>query len=94
VTVQRRYGFLRAIAFLLKLLAWLALLAGLTIAAVSLLMLAGLGSGILNLDPTVRLLGASLAPAVGIAAFVKLYAFGSILSLLIDIEENTRRLAP
>lgn len=78
----QKYGIVRAIAFVLKLLAWVALVGGLVVALVS------LGS-----PAILRPLGLVIGPLVGIVWFVQLYAFGSILSLLIDIEENTHVLA-
>jgi len=83
-----KYGLVRAIAFILKLLAWLALIAGvITAIAVS---SGGSATGFLQ---TVRSLGLVAGLVVGIIWFVQLFAFGSILSLLVDIEENTRQLA-
>ena len=38
--------------------------------------------------------GAVAAPLVALIIFVQLYAFGSILSLLVKIEENTRAMIP
>jgi hypothetical protein len=38
-------------------------------------------------------LAAIILPVTGIVWFVQLFAIGSILSLLVDIEENTRLLA-
>lgn len=78
----QKYGIVRAIAFVLKLLAWVALAAGLLVALIS------LGS-----PAILRSLGLVIGPLVGIVWFVQLYAFGSILSLLMDIEENTHALA-
>ncbi len=84
----QKYGVVRAIAFVLKLLAWIALIAGLLVAVVSLA--SGGGPGFLQV---VRSLGLVIGPLVGIVWFVQLFAFGSILSLLVDIEENTRELS-
>lgn len=91
--VSRKYGFLRAVAFILKLLAWLVLLAGI---AGGILALVGLGASLtpdLNLPGAVTVLGPAAVILVGVIWFIQLFAFGSILSLLIDIEENTRALA-
>lgn len=88
MSLPPKYGIVRAIAFVLKLLAWIALVAGLVVAIVS--ASAGGGGGILQV---LRSMGLVIGPLVGIVWFVQLYAFGSILSLLIDIEENTRVLA-
>ena len=91
--VSRKYGFLRAVAIILKLLAWLILLAGI---AGGILALVGLGASLtqdLNLPGAVTVLGPAAVMLVGVIWFIQLFAFGSILSLLIDIEENTRALA-
>jgi hypothetical protein len=85
---SQKYGLVRAIAFILKLLAWLALIAG-VIAAIA-AAAGGSGPGLLQV---MRSLGMVVGPIVGIVWFVQLFAFGSILSLLVDIEENTRQLA-
>lgn len=89
MNASRKYGLLRAIAFVLKVLAWIVLAVGLIGMLVSLVRT---GSP----DPLGRAL-ASLAaiilPITGIVWFVQLFAIGSILSLLVDIEENTRLLA-
>jgi 1,4-dihydroxy-2-naphthoate octaprenyltransferase len=89
MNASRKYGLLRTIAFVLKVLAWVVLAVGLIGMLVS---LARTGSP----DPLGRAL-ASLAaiilPVTGIVWFVQLFAIGSILSLLVDIEENTRLLA-
>jgi hypothetical protein len=78
----QKYGIVRAIAFVLKLLAWVALAAGILVALTS-----------FGLPAIVRPVGLVIGPLVGIVWFVQLYAFGSILSLLMDIEENTHALA-
>ena len=90
---SREYPVLRFIAFVLKLLAWLMLIGAVVaiiLAAPSLL------SALSRNAPWYEVLpwGALLSlPVFGIAWFVQLFAFGSILSLLIEIEENTRILA-
>ncbi len=83
--VPRKYGLVRVIAALLKIVAVLILLLG--VAA----LVASLGfSNRLPLPQWLTLGGAVAAPIVALATFVQLYAFGSILSLLVKIEENTR----
>jgi hypothetical protein len=84
MNASQKYGLVRAIAFILKLLAWLALIAGVLAAIVS----GTSGSAI----PGLSTLGVIAGPVLGIVWFVQLFAFGSILSLLVDIEENTRQL--
>ena len=51
------------------------------------------GAGSNGLIDAMRLGGMVLGPLVGIIWFVQLFALGSVLSLLVDIEENTRSLA-
>lgn len=91
--VPRKYGFLRFVAFILKLLAWLILLAGIIGLIAGLAIGLSEGSGGWPL-PRWQLLGGAgiLAVVVSVVWFVQLFAFGSVLSLLIDIEEDTRRL--
>jgi len=85
-----KYGLVRAIAFILKLLAWVILVlcvAG-AIFGVTLFSrpapfpssIAGTGTLVVSL-------------LTGLFWFIPLYAFGSILSLLLNIEENTRAMA-
>ena len=90
MNVPRKYPLLRVIALVLKVLAWIVLAAGL-IGMIGLLVA---GSGLPSDQQSLRPLataGALTIPLVAILWFVELFAFGSILSLLIDIEENTRR---
>ena len=93
MNVSRKYGVVRAIAFVLKLFSWLALLGGIVVAIVTLTATSGLAATAPNLVQLVRSIGVVMGPLIGIIWFVQLYAFGSVLSLLIDIEENTRVLA-
>ena len=94
MNVPHKYGLLRAIAFVLKLLGWIVLVSG-VIGAVSLAMVAVVNrTGAAALLPqAVGLAGTGMVALLGDIWFVQLYAFGSILSLLVDIEENTRALA-
>lgn len=90
MSVPHKYGVVRAIAFVLKVLAWIALLVGLGSAIVI-----GTSSGAAGantLVETIRAFGMVIGPLVGIVWFVQLFALGSVLSLLVDIEENTRLL--
>lgn len=93
MNVPRKYSLLRLIAFILKLLAWVVLVA----AAVGfILLLIGLGGSHDTDNQILRALGAAglvVTPLLGVVWFIQLFAFGSILSLLIDVEENTRALA-
>lgn len=90
--VSRKYGLLRFIATLLKILGVLALALGLL---GMVLVLAGGSANTLSelgMPAWLTALGALALPLVGLIWFVQLFAFGSILSLLISIEENTRAL--
>jgi Na+/proline symporter len=92
MNVPRKYPVLRVIAFILKVLAWIVLAAGI-IGMIALLSAgSGLGSDLQVLRPLTTA-GAFAVPLMGIWWFVLLFGFGSILSLLVDIEEKTRELA-
>ena len=83
--VPRKYGLVRVIAALLKIVAVIILILG--IAA----LVGSLSLGARYQAPQwLTLGGAVAAPIVALATFVQLYAFGAILSLLVKIEENTR----
>lgn len=83
MNIPRNYDLLKLIASILKLLAWVALVLAVIGVIVALAAMPG----------ALKLVGVVVALLVGIGWFVQLYAFGSILSLLIDIENNTRMLA-
>jgi len=93
VEAPRRYGLIRVIAFILKLLAWLALLVGVGSAIALLVMPANATGGASSLLGAIRSFGFASSLLLGALWFVQFYAFGAILSLLLDIEENTRALA-
>ncbi len=78
-----KYGLLRAIAIILKVLAWIVLIA--TVIG-GFLAIFNLGSGLGTFTGISSIL-------VGVLGFLQLYAVGSILSVLIDIEQSTRSLA-
>lgn len=92
MSVQRKYGLLRAIAFVLKLLAWLVLLAGI-IGGFAGLLGGSVFARDVNLPAALPIVGSAVLMFACVIWFVQLFAFGSILSLLIDIEENTRAMA-
>lgn len=97
MSVPRKYGLLRAIATVLKVLGVIALLLGL-VGMVWVLATGNSGAaldalGTASLPSWIRTTGAALLPLIGLVWFIQLFAFGSILSLLINIEENTRALA-
>ena len=92
MSVPRKYGFLRIVALILKLLAWLVLVGGVAGAIVAKTPLSNLLQG---MNAPTWLTGAGTVGVLLICVvwFVQLFVFGSLLSLLIDIEENTRALA-
>lgn len=90
--VPRKYGLLRAISFILKLLAWLVLLAGIAGLVIGLLV-RGQNANLPAVLSLALLVAAVAAPLMTLVWFVQLFAFGSILSLLVDIEESARALA-
>jgi len=87
--VPRRYGLLRAVAVVLKVVAWIVLIAGIVAGIFSLLSVGGSST---PLPRTLWVAGIILGPLLSLLWFVQLYAFGSVLSLLIDIERNTHQL--
>ena len=92
MNVPRKYPVLRVIAFVLKVLAWVVLAAGI----IGMIALLSAGSGLPSDLQVLRPLttaGAVTLPLVAIWWFALLFAFGSILSLLVDIEEKTREIA-
>ena len=91
--VPPKYGVVRTIAFILKLLAWVALVAGLLAAIIALVGTGNNADAAGGLFRILRSVGLIAGPLVGIVWFVQMYAFGSILTLLVDLEENTRQLA-
>lgn len=86
MNVPRKYGLLSVVALILRILAWVVLAAG-AIGAIVVL------SSAQSLPPGFAGIGAAGVLVLAVIWFVQLFAFGSILSLLIDIEENTRALA-
>ena len=90
MNTPQKYGLLWTIAWLLKALAWVALVVGIVGTIVALVSLGGTGDPLLRGGWTA---GAILLPLIGISWFIQLYAIGGVLSLLIEIEQNTRALA-
>lgn len=88
--VPHKYRVVWVIALVLKILACLALAAGLVVAILAAFGGGGSAAPIVNV---LRSLGLVIGPLVGIVWFIQLFALGSILSLLVDIEENTRALS-
>ncbi len=93
MSIPRKYGLLRVIAFILKLLGWLVLAAGISGAIVVATMSGRLPQDTPEMFRTLAQVGALAAPIIAIVWFVQLFAFGSVLSMLIEVEEKTRGLA-
>lgn len=85
MNAPRKYGLVRVIAALLKIAAVVILILGIIALVASLVY-----GNQLRLPQWLTMGGAVAAPLVALVTFVQLYAFGSILSLLVRIEENTR----
>lgn len=104
MTVPKRFGVLRFVAALLKVLAWIALI---------LAILTGIGAGLANfttflqtptitsipfLTPILNLLSSAaggivagvIAALSGVLLFVLYYALGESISMQLAVEENTR----
>ena len=89
MSVSQKYGILRVIATILKFLAWVVLAAGII---GMIIVLTNTGKMPDALRPLASA-GALAVPIIAIVWFLQLFGFGSILSLLIEIEENTRGIA-
>ena len=93
MNVPRKYGLLRFIAFVLKFIAWAILLLGIGGTVLGLIFLAAQSGNQPDIVKMLSLGGTIILPILSIVWFVQFFAFGSILSLLVDIEQNTRLLA-
>jgi hypothetical protein len=100
--MQKKYGVLRIIATINKIIAWLVLVLG---------VLGGCASLAMGLVPALTATGTRNAPvllagglaaglvtglgaiAISILYFLVFYSFGELIYLLIDLEENTRTTA-
>jgi hypothetical protein len=92
MNVPRKYPVLRVIALILKILAWVVLAAGF----IGMIAILSTGSRLpadLQVLRPLTTAGAFGVPLVAILNFILLFGFGSILSLLVDIEEKTREIA-
>ncbi|MDO8532546.1 MAG: hypothetical protein Q7T26_10375 [Dehalococcoidia bacterium] len=85
--VKKRYGMLRFIAGLLKVLAWVALV-GFGLGA--LVVLATAAGAPFPQFREAGLLGFFLFVLYGVGAFVLLYLYADFIRLFLDMEENTR----
>lgn len=93
--IERRYGALRVISGLLRVLAWAALILSI-IAAVGLFLTGNRASlSPEGLPPALNTaFGAGLISlGVGIVYFILFYAFADSIIVFVDIEENTRTAA-
>ncbi len=86
---SQKYGILRVIATILKFLAWVVLAAGIIGMFIVLANAGKMGDALRPLATA----GTFAVPIIAIVWFVQLFGFGSVLSLLIEIEENTRGIA-
>lgn len=93
MNVSRKYGLLRVIATILKVVAWIVLIAGIVGLVAGLGAAGGLGANAPTLLKSIMTAGSWVLPLMGIIWFVQLFAFGSIITLLVDIEETTRVMA-
>lgn len=90
---SRRYRLLRVIATVLKVVAVVVLIAGIVGLVAGLGAAGGLGDTAPSVLRSIMTAGSWLLPVLAVVWFVQLYAFGSIISLLVDIEETTRTMA-
>jgi hypothetical protein len=98
--MQKKYGVLRVVATIFKILAWIVLVVGLLGACVSIAASAVpglLGAGARNNPLGIGSEGLIVGLATGLGViflavlyFLFLYAFGELIYLLIALEENTR----
>lgn len=93
MNIARKYRLLRVVAFVLKLLAWLVLIAGILALVAVLAAIVIAGHQWLGEWRVAAIAGALMLSLAAVVWFVQLFSFGSILSLLIDVEENTRAMA-
>ena len=100
--MQKKYGVLRIIATINKVIAWIVLVLGVLGGCASLAfgLLPGLTSAGSRTAPALLMggLAAGLATSVGaiffaVIYFLVFYSFGEMIYLLIDLEENTRATA-
>ena len=86
--VPRKYGCLRAIGYLILIAAWIVLILGVGGAVTSWLTGARLFSGI---QLGIIQVGASLMLLLALALFFQWFVLGSVLTLMTDLERNTRQ---
>lgn len=100
--MQKKYGVLRIIATINKIIAWLVLVLGVLGGCVSLAvgLLPSLTSASTRTAPSLLVGGLAAGMLTGFGAiaisllyFLVFYSFGELIYLLIDLEENTRATA-
>ncbi|MEN6642811.1 MAG: hypothetical protein ABFE08_10220 [Armatimonadia bacterium] len=90
MVVEKRFGVLRLIAIVLKVLAWLALI-GIVIMGIVMLSTGGRAGGLEGLQgPAAGMVGGLMMIPIGILYFIMFYAWAEGIIVVLDIEENTR----
>lgn len=91
----RKYGVLRIVSSVYRIIGWVVMVGG-TLFSVGLVIIAAQGDGVLQdfipLSSAVGLVGIAVAGAVASILYgLFMLAFADLCSLLLDIEQNTRR---
>jgi hypothetical protein len=86
--VNERFRILRALAIVLKIIAWVVLASGVIAFFVLLAMGSLIGRGMIS-----GVAGAFLALVYGIIVFISLYALAEIIHVLLSIEDSARTVA-
>jgi hypothetical protein len=89
MNVPKKYGLLRILALIIKILAWAALVLGIVGGLFGPNALPSFMGGVPEVATTMRI----GLPLLGLILFAGLYSVGSIITMLISIEESTRALA-
>ena len=88
--VEQRYGVLRLIAVVLKVLAWLVLLAGVVFSVVAIVQGGALGAMPGPHRMGSAMFGGGFAVVIAVFYFIMLYAWAEGILVVLGIEENTR----
>ena len=86
--MNERFRILRALAIVLKIIAWVVLASGVIAFFVLLAMGSLIGRGMIS-----GVAGAFLALVYGIIVFISLYALAEIIHVLLSIEDSARTVA-
>jgi len=86
--VHEKYRVLRALAIVLKIIAWIALASGVIMFFIFLVAGSLIGRGVIP-----GIAGAFLGLVYGILIFIGFYAWAEIIYVLLSIEESARRVA-